>query len=76
MRIPPGTQSGRVFRLKGKGIPDIHSHAPADQLVKVQVEIPTRLNQEQRRAIEDFTRASGEQVNKESFSERIKKTFN
>lgn len=76
MKVPAGTQSGRVFRLKGKGIPDIHNHVPADQLVKVQVEIPARLNQEQRRAIEDFAKASGEQINKESFTEKIKKTFN
>jgi molecular chaperone DnaJ len=75
MRIPPGTQSGRVFRLKEKGIPDLHGRLKGDQLVKVDVEIPTRLTDQQRRLIEEFARLSGEDVNKESFSERIKKAF-
>ena len=76
MKIPPGTQSGRIFRLKGKGIPDLHGRVSGDELIKVNVEIPAHLNSEQRRLIEEFARLSGEEVNdKESFTDKIKKAF-
>ncbi len=75
MKIPPGTQSGKIFRLRGKGIPDIHGRGTGDGLVKVNVEIPTRLTPEQRKLIEEFAKASGEEINKESFSDKIKRTF-
>ncbi|MFH0732543.1 MAG: molecular chaperone DnaJ [Candidatus Omnitrophota bacterium] len=75
MTIPPGTQTSRVFRLRGKGIPDVHSQAPGDELVRVNVEIPARLTSEQRRLIEEFARLSGEDINKESFKDKIRKTF-
>jgi molecular chaperone DnaJ len=60
MKIPAGTQSGRVFRLKEKGIPDVHGRGTGDELVQVNVEIPNRLTQEQRRLMEEFARISGE----------------
>ncbi len=75
MKIPPGTQSGRVFRLKEKGIPDVHGRGIGDELVRVNVEIPTRLTAEQRRLIEEFAKLSGEDISKESFSDKIKKAF-
>ncbi|MFH1458718.1 MAG: molecular chaperone DnaJ [Candidatus Omnitrophota bacterium] len=75
MKIPAGTQSGKIFRLKEKGIPDVHGRDIGDELVRVNVEIPTRLTSEQRRLMEEFARASGEEVDKESFTEKIKKTF-
>lgn len=75
MRIPAGTQSGKIFRLKEKGIPDVHGRGIGDELVRVNVEIPQRLTPEQRRLMEEFARASGEEVNKESLAEKIKKTF-
>ncbi|MEW6102092.1 MAG: molecular chaperone DnaJ [Candidatus Omnitrophota bacterium] len=75
MKIPAGTQSARIFRLKGKGIPDVHGRGVGDELVRVNVEIPTRLTPEQRRLIEEFARASGEEINKESLSEKIKRAF-
>jgi len=75
MKIPAGTQSGRVFRLKEKGIPDVHGRGIGDELVKVNVEIPTRLTSQQRQLIEEFARASGEDINKESITDKIKKAF-
>ena len=75
MKIPAGTQSGKIFRLKDKGVPDVHGRGVGDELVRVIVEIPTRLTAEQKRLIEEFARLSGEDVNKDSFSDKIKKTF-
>jgi molecular chaperone DnaJ len=60
MKIPAGTQSGKVFRLRQKGLPDVHSRDVGDELVRVAVEIPSRLTPEQRRLIEEFARLSGE----------------
>jgi molecular chaperone DnaJ len=75
MKIPAGTQSGRIFRLKEKGIPDLHARGIGDELVRVNVQIPTRLTPEQRRLIEEFAKISGEEVNKESFTDKFRKTF-
>ncbi|MFA6217374.1 MAG: molecular chaperone DnaJ [Candidatus Omnitrophota bacterium] len=75
MKIPPGTQSGRVFRLKEKGVPDVHGRGVGDELVKVNVQIPVNVSSEQRKLIEEFARLSGESLNKESLSEKIKKAF-
>jgi molecular chaperone DnaJ len=75
MKIPAGTQSGKIFRLRGKGIPDLHGRGVGDELVRVNVEIPTQLNSEQRRLIEEFAKASGEDINKERFTDKIKKAF-
>jgi len=76
MKIPPGTQSGRIFRLKEKGIPDLHGRGIGDELVRVDVEIPLHLTPEQRRLIEEFAKLSGEDINKnETFGDKIKKAF-
>jgi molecular chaperone DnaJ len=75
MKVPPGTQSGRIFRLKEQGIPDVHGRGIGDELARVNVEIPTHLTAEQRKAMEDFARACGEAVDRESFGDKIKRTF-
>jgi len=76
MKIPSGTQSGKIFRLKGKGIPDVHSREQGDELVRVIVDIPSRLTAQQRQLIEEFARISGEDLSgRESFSEKIRRNF-
>jgi molecular chaperone DnaJ len=75
MKIPAGTQSGNIFRLREKGIVDLHGRGMGDELVKVNVQIPGRLSNEQRKLIEEFARLSGEDIDKESFTDKIKKTF-
>lgn len=74
MRIPPGTQSGRVFRLRGKGIPDLHSGRRGDQRVRVVVETPTHLTPRQRQLLEEFAREAGEEVHprRKSFFEKVR----
>jgi molecular chaperone DnaJ len=54
MRIPPGSQSGRVFRLKGKGLPSLDGRGRGDQRVRVVVEIPTYITQAQKQLVEEF----------------------
>ena len=61
LKIPPGTQSGRSFRLKGMGVPVVHSSARGDQHVIVKVVTPTNLSAEQKRLLEDFARLEKEQ---------------
>lgn len=75
MKIPNGTQSGKIFRLKEKGIPDLHSRSVGDELVRVNVEIPVSLSSAQRKLIEEFARLTEEPIDKETFTDRIKKSF-
>ena len=62
MRIPEGTQPGRVFRIRGRGIPQgAGKNAPrGDHLVHVAVEVPTELTPRQRELIEELARLMGE----------------
>jgi len=63
MKIPAGTQSGAIFRLKNKGIPELHGRGRGDELVRVIVNIPTHLTSEQRKIMEEFARTQGENIN-------------
>ena len=60
--VPAGTQSGTLFRLKGKGIPRVNSSGRGDQYVKVIVDIPKTLNEKQKDALKAFMEACGENV--------------
>lgn len=77
MKIPGGTQTGKVFRLKAKGIPHLHGGARGDQHVRVVVETPTELSREQRELLEKFAAISGEQTNPQSktFFEKVRELF-
>ena len=77
LRIPPATQSGTTFRLKGRGVPGLRSGQPGDQLVRVQVEVPTHLTVEQRKKLEEFAVACGDanEPVARSFFEKAKKFF-
>jgi len=77
MKIPSGTQSGKVFRLKNKGMPSVRGGYQGSQYVRVMLQVPTRLSSEQRKLLEDYAKLSGDQINKEdnSFTEKIKKVF-
>ncbi|MGJ7029934.1 molecular chaperone DnaJ [Niabella hirudinis] len=53
IKVPPGTQSGKIFRLKGKGFPNVHSHyEKGDQLIQVNVWTPQQLNEEEKEILE------------------------
>lgn len=77
IKIPPGTQSGKIFRLKGKGFPDINGYGRGDQLVLVKIWTPQHLTDAERAAIESLKDSPniqpGEDARKEkSFFEKIK----
>ncbi|ENZ02208.1 molecular chaperone DnaJ [Clostridium thermobutyricum] len=63
--IPEGTQSGTVFRLKGKGIPKVQGSGRGDQYVKVIVDIPKHLNEKAKNALKAFMEATGEETSTE-----------
>jgi molecular chaperone DnaJ len=60
MKIPPGTQSGSVLRLRGKGMPELRGRGVGDELVSVKVEVPTTLSARQRQLLEEFSRSLNE----------------
>lgn len=59
IRIPPGTQSGKVFRLKGKGIPHVRGYGVGDELVKIVVWTPTKLSEEAKRLFAELAETEG-----------------
>lgn len=77
MKIPSGTQPGAIFRLKNKGIPHLRGQGRGDQLVKVRLEVPKELDEEQRGLLEKFAAASGDAVHPEhkSFFDKVKELF-
>jgi molecular chaperone DnaJ len=77
LKIPAGTQSGQMFKLRGKGIVHVNGREHGDLLVRVMVEVPTRLNAEQRAKLQEFAELCGEENTPlgKSFFERAKEFF-
>lgn len=62
LKIPEGTQSGKMLRLRGKGVPTLRSPSRGDQLLHIFVETPTRMNGNQRELLEQFAEKTGVKV--------------
>lgn len=62
LRVPEGTQPGKVMRLRGKGLPSLRGGERGDQYVRIFVEVPTKLSDEQRKLLERFAELAGEEV--------------
>ncbi|MEY2544839.1 MAG: molecular chaperone DnaJ [Verrucomicrobiota bacterium] len=77
LKIPTGTQSGQMFKLRGKGVVHVNGREHGDLLVRVMVEVPTRLNAEQRAKLQEFADLCGEENTplRKSFFERAKEFF-
>jgi len=77
LKIPAGTQSDSTFRIRGQGLPVLQGSSRGDILARVQVEVPTRLDAEQRKALEHFAQLCGEENTPlhKSFTERLKDLF-
>jgi molecular chaperone DnaJ len=77
VKVPPGTQSGQIFKLRGKGIVNVNGRERGDLLARVIVEVPTRLNAEQRQKLAEFADLCGDENTpmRKSFFERAKEFF-
>ena len=77
MKIPPGTQVGKVFRLRGKGMPGLEGRPAGDLHVRVFIEVPTRLGEEQKELLKQFSEISGEDIHPQarSFFQKVKEFF-
>lgn len=64
LKIPAGTQSHMVFKLKGKGVPNLNGFGRGDELVRVKTRTPTKLTSKQRELLLQFAKETGEDVNK------------
>ncbi len=78
-KVEPGMQSGKVYRLRGKGFPDVNGYRKGDQLVRVDVWIPKEYNKEEKKLLEklkDSTNFKPKPEGKErSFFEKVKNMF-
>ncbi|MGF1465251.1 MAG: molecular chaperone DnaJ [Sandaracinaceae bacterium] len=77
MRVPPGTQSGKTFRLRGKGLEALGGYGKGDELVKVLVEVPGSINRKQRQLIAQLAEEMGEEVHpqQKTFLEKLRSFF-
>ena len=77
IKIPAGTQTGTIFRLKGKGVRNVEGYGHGDLHVRVHVEVPTHLNSAQKEKLKEFAELCDSDVNplSKSFFERAKKFF-
>ena len=79
IKIPPGTQSGKIFRLKGKGFPQVQGYDRGDQLVHVSIYTPQNVSDEERRMLERMQGSENFHPNPEkvekSFFDKVKEMF-
>ncbi len=81
LKIPEGTQSGTVFRMRGKGVPNVSGYSRGDQHVVVRVVTPTKLSDKQKTLLKEFSNLGGEHTKNinpgtdKSFFEKMKDAF-
>ena len=75
--IPPGTQSGKILRMKGKGIPHLNSYKSGDELIKVHVWTPSKLGSKEKALLKELAKYDGIHPKKEDkgFFERMKEAI-
>lgn len=79
IKIPPGTQSGKIFRLKGKGFPAVNSYEKGDQLVHVNVWTPQNVSSEEKAMLEKLSNSPNFKPNpdrtEKSFFDKMREMF-
>jgi molecular chaperone DnaJ len=79
IKIPAGTQSGKIFRLKGKGFPHVNSYEKGDQLIHVNVWTPQHVTDEEKTILEKMNKSANfepkPEKNDKSFFEKIREMF-
>jgi molecular chaperone DnaJ len=79
IKIPAGTQSGHMFKLRGKGIKDLHGYSKGDIYIKVNVRTPEHLNREEKEILKKFAKMRGEdlmELKDNSLKNKVKNIFN
>jgi molecular chaperone DnaJ len=74
IKIPAGTPSGKVFHLKGKGVPKLGGYGKGDQYVSVFIDVPKKLSTRQKELLQEFAQISGDDISK-GFMDKIKEMF-
>ncbi len=77
LKLKPGTQPGTLFRLRGRGVPDLQGYGRGDQITRVVVEVPRHLDARQRELLREFAEVSGESLSDEhkGFFEKVREKF-
>ena len=79
IKIPPGTQSGKIFRLKGKGFPHVNSYEKGDQLIHVNVWTPQNVSADEKSALEKMAKSVNfepkPEKNEKSFFDKVREMF-
>ena len=79
IKIPPGTQSGKIFRLKGKGFPHVNSYERGDQLIQVNVWTPQHVSSEEKEVLEKMQESKNfepkPEKNEKSFFDKVREMF-
>ncbi len=77
LEIVHGTQHGDVFKMKGKGLPDLRTHRTGDELVQIMIEVPKKLTDRQRKLLEEFAASEDAAVmpQKKGFMDKLKDLF-
>lgn len=78
VKVPEGTQTGKQFRVRGKGMPGLHARRHGDLYIQIHVETPVGLTKAQKDLLKKFDEASSEKTNPEStgFFDKVKEFFN
>ena len=77
LKIPAGTQNGARFRLRGKGVQNVHGYGVGDQHITIKVKVPSKLSEKQRQLLREFAEVSGDIPEEQSSSlfDKIKRTI-
>jgi molecular chaperone DnaJ len=77
LKIPPGTPYGKVFKLRGQGLPDMQDGGRGDLLVRIKVVVPTKLSPRQKELLEEYAKLDGDEVDGEhsGLFEKVKNLF-
>jgi molecular chaperone DnaJ len=77
LEVPAGSQHGEVFKLKGKGLPDLRSHRVGDELVQILLEVPKKLTEKQKQLLREFAGTEDVEVmpQRKGFMEKLKEAI-
>jgi molecular chaperone DnaJ len=77
LKVPAGTQPGKVFRLRGQGMPSVYGHGSGDMLVRLTVDVPRKLSARQKELMEELAELGGEvpPPGRKSFVDKVKDLF-